>query len=117
MAAIDDETETSGPTISHEFQKVQLVAIGGQHRIFRRIRRIVIAEMAGNPTDGEDDIVVAVWQAEPCMLTRQSLRNDPVLLSSKGGATARVAARGLIKFVNIEARASLTDPVPHEPQA
>ena len=56
--------------------------------------QFVVVETARNSADSENEVVVAVEQAEACMPNRQSLGDDPVLSSSEGRATARVAAIG-----------------------
>ena len=60
MAAVDDEAEPTRLPAGRELEEIQLVAIGRQDSVLRRIRRVVVAESAGNATDREDDVVVVV---------------------------------------------------------
>ena len=75
VTAVDDEAETGGLRFCSKLQEIQLIAIGRQHGVFRRVQWIVVAESAWHTTDREHDVIAAVEQAEPRMPRGQCFCN------------------------------------------
>ncbi len=90
MASVNDETETNRLTKGSKFHKVELIPVGCQHGILRGIGRIVVAESAGNATDGKDEVIGPIAETKPWMVTGSALRQKATPLATESGASARV---------------------------